>query len=86
MHTLTSLLYIVQQKAPIYMLSRSKAPKTQQVEHCQQPKKNEGFSSRHQLVRHISTHKIFAYSGFFSKVAVSVKSIFLNWELSAIVE
>ena len=33
MHALTSLLYITahERKAPIYKLSRSKAPKTQQV-------------------------------------------------------
>ena len=58
--------------APINKLSRSKALKTQQVEHGQRLRKTSDFSSFHRPRRYVSTHKIFAYLDYFAKVSVSI--------------
>ena len=82
MHAFTSLLYVLLQlyerKAPINILSRSKAPKTQQVERCQHARKASDVFCFYQPGRYISTHKLFAYWGFFAKVPVPVSFAILN--------
>ena len=57
-------------KAPIYKLSRSKAPKTQQVCHYNHARKNSGFF----LFVDFSSRKNFASLGSFAKVFFPVQS------------
>ena len=76
-----STIYVTmhKRKAPINMLSCSKAPKTQQMEHCQHSRKaSVFFFSFHQPVHNFSTHKIFVYFGSFVKVSVPVYLPYLN--------
>ena len=78
MHALTSLLYIYvtthKRKAPIYKLSRSKAPKTQQVANHKPNRKTVDFLWYHTGVYSSSRNNL-ANLGSSPKVSAPVNSI-----------
>ena len=56
--TINIFIYASQQKkSPICKLSSIKAPKTQQAEHCQHPRKTSNILNCHQLRHYASTRK-----------------------------
>ena len=84
-HAKTSLLYtfqrsmeanrninLWQEKAPIYMLSRSKAPKTQQICHYKHTRKTSELFLLFNAGVDFSLRNNFANSGSFTKVSVPV--------------
>ena len=64
-----------QEKAPIYRLSCSKAPKTQQICHYRHMKKNNELFLLFNTGVDFSLHNNFANSGSFAKISVPVHII-----------
>ena len=62
-------------KAPIYKLSRSKAPKAQLDECLKHPRKTSDFLVATSRKRNVSARKNAAYLGSRAKVSVLVQSI-----------
>ena len=73
-HALTSQLYIImhKEKAPIYKLSRSKAPKTQQIRHYRHARKTSGPFFLHNAGVYFSFRNNFSNLSSFVKVSVPV--------------
>ena len=75
-----------QRKVPINMLSRSKAPKTQQVEHLSTSEKNQWtFLVVTIQGATLAPSKDFVYLGFFEKVSALVYLLFLDLSAGYIV-
>ena len=76
-HALTSQLYIIMHthKAPIYKISRSKAPKTQQICCYRHARKINGPFSLHDTGVYFGLRNNFANLRSFAKTSVPVESI-----------
>ena len=69
--------HLCKKKAPIHKLSRSKAPKTQQIYHYRHTRKISGPFSLYGTGFDFSSRNNFAMLGSFAKVSVPVETIIL---------
>ena len=81
-----SIVYVIthERKARINTLSRSKSPKTQQVEGFTHMIVISNVFSRHRLGWYVCTRENFAYSNSIAKVSVPVKSL-IPWTNQGII-
>ena len=81
-----SIVYVIthERKARINTLSRSKSPKTQQVEGFTHMIVISNVFSRHRLGWYVCTRENFAYSNSFAKVSIPVKSL-IPWASQGII-
>ena len=68
-------IHLCQEKAPIYKLFRSKAPKTQQICHYRHARKTSGLFLLYNTSADFSSRNNFANLGSFAKFAVPVQSL-----------